>query len=94
MPTPTPTPFPVSIVSGLPEWLTGVAVPIAAAVIAALIVVAGFAIDAKRRDRIRRATFVDELSQLLIFSANTFHTYGATEESVKREGMAANLFRV
>ena len=91
---PTPTPVPVAIVSELPEWLTGIAVPIAAAVLAALIVVAGLAIDMKRRDRMRRSTFVDELSQLLIASAKSIHTFGVNEEDVIREGMATNVHRV
>ena len=91
---PTPTPIPVSVASDIPEWLTGIAVPIAAAIVAALIVLAGFVIDAKQRDRQRRAAFVDELSQLLIANARARQTFVDSADDIAREGMTANRFRV
>ena len=90
----TSPPPPAATTSELPEWLTGIAVPIAAAVLAGLIVFAGLAIDARRRERHRRSTFVDELTQLLIGNANARQLYNGNEEDVMREGMKANLHRV
>ena len=89
-----PEPIRVYVTGGLPEWLTGVVVPIVAAVIAALIVVAGFAIEARRGERTRRVAFVDELSRLLIFSASSRQEHGGSPSAIASDGMSANLYRV
>lgn len=90
----TPPPVPVTIVSEIPEWVTAIVVPVGAAVLAALIVLAGFAIDARQRNRQRRATFVDELCQLLVVSATTAAREDLDGKALAREQMIANQLRV
>lgn len=87
------TPIPAELAGALPEWLTGVAVPIGSALLAAAIVFVGLVLDGRRREQERRAAFVRELSQLLIDSAHNASRNPSVDDRWD-EAMISNIRRV
>lgn len=94
MPTPSPSPIPVEVVYGVPDWITGVAVPIAAAAIAAFILVIGLAGDRKRREKVRRALLAEYVSQMLIEAAALRDEHEGEPDQLNIAGMRMNIYQV